>query len=103
MHTMTDTMTDIHTDDVDSRTKMLRNGATGDGQVDDLDDLYMLGLNRVRTKDVKSCVYCYYLRCATLIVRVGRNTLAPNRRNSVLCTVRTFRQRSCNQRVGCLQ
>jgi len=33
MHTMTDTMTDMHTDDIDSRTKMLRNGATGDGQV----------------------------------------------------------------------
>ena len=32
-----------------------------------------------------------------------RNTLqAPNRRNSVPCTVRTSRQRSCNQRVGCL-
>ncbi len=31
------------------------------------------------------------------------NALAPNMRNSVLCTVMTFRQRSCNQRVGCLQ
>ncbi len=31
------------------------------------------------------------------------NALASNRRNSVPCTVRTSRQRSCNQRVGCLQ
>ena len=31
------------------------------------------------------------------------NALAPNRHNSVPCTVRTSRQRSCNQRVGCLQ
>ena len=31
------------------------------------------------------------------------NALAPNRRNSLPCTVRISRQRSCNQRVGCLQ
>ncbi len=29
--------------------------------------------------------------------------LAPNRCNSVPCTFRTSRQRSCNQRVGCPQ
>ena len=32
-----------------------------------------------------------------------RNALAQNRHNSLPCTVRTSRQRSCNQRVGCLQ
>ena len=31
------------------------------------------------------------------------NSLASNRRNSVPCIVRTSRQGSCNQRVGCLQ
>ncbi len=30
------------------------------------------------------------------------NALAPNRYNSILCKVRTFRQRSCNQRGYCL-
>ena len=30
------------------------------------------------------------------------NTLAPNRHNSLSCIVRTSRQGSCNQRVGCL-
>ena len=62
-----------------------------------------LGPNRVRAKDVKSCTYCCYVRCTTLIVWVGGNALALNRRNSLPCTVRTSRQRSCNQRVGCLQ
>ena len=28
--------------------------------------------------------------------------LAPNRRNVLPCTAKTSRQRSCNQRVGCL-
>ncbi len=28
----------------------------------------MLGPNRVLAKDVKSCTYCCYVRCATLIV-----------------------------------
>ncbi len=59
--------------------------------------------NRVIAKDVKSCTYCCYVRYAILIVRVGGNALAPkNRCNSLPCTVRTSRQRSCNQRVGCL-
>ena len=30
------------------------------------------------------------------------NAVAPNKRNSVPCTVRTSRQWSCNQRVSCL-
>ncbi len=30
------------------------------------------------------------------------NAVAPNRCNSVPCTVRTSRQRSCDRRVGCL-
>ena len=63
----------------------------------------ILSPNRVIAKDVKSCTYCCYIRCVTLIVCVGGNALAPNRRNSLPCTVRTSRQRSCNQRVGCLQ
>ena len=45
--------------------------------------------NRDKAKDVKSCTYFCYVRCATLIVCVGGNTLAPNRRNSIPCTVRT--------------
>ena len=31
-----------------------------------------------------------------------RDALAPNRRNSLPCTVRTFRQKSCIQSIGCL-
>ena len=58
--------------------------------------------NQVITKDVKSCTYCCYVKCATLIVRVGGNALAPNRCNLLPCTFRTFRQRSCNRRVVCL-
>ena len=37
--------------------------------------------------------YCY-VRCTTWI--------AKNRHNSLPCTVERFRQRSCNQRFGCL-
>ena len=33
---------------------------------------------------------------------VGGKALAQNKRNSLPCTVRTSRQRSCNQRVSCL-
>ncbi len=57
----------------------------------------MLRPNCVIYKDVKSCTFCCYVRCATSIVCVGGNALAPNWRNSVPCTVRTFRQRSSNQ------
>ncbi len=59
----------------------------------------MLGPNRIIAEDVKSCTCCCYIRCATLIVLVGGNALAPNRRNSVPFTVRTSRQRSCTQRL----
>ena len=38
--------------------------------------------------------YCCYVRCTTWI--------AQNRHNSLPCTVERFRQRSCNQRIGCL-
>ena len=31
----------------------------------------MLGPNRVIAKDVKTCIYCCYVRCGTLIVRLG--------------------------------
>ncbi len=52
---------------------------------------------RIIAKDVKIYTYCCYVRCATLIVRVWENALAPNRRNSLPLTVRTARQRLCNQ------
>ncbi len=42
--------------------------------------------NYVITKDVKICTYCWYVRCVTIIVRVGGNTLAPNRHNPLSCT-----------------
>ncbi len=41
-------------------------------------------------------------RCITLIVRVGVMPWPLNRRNSLVCTIRTSRQRSYNQRVVCL-
>ncbi len=43
------------------------------------------------------------LLCTTFIVWVGVIPLALNRCSSVPSTVRTSRQRSCNQLVGCLQ
>ncbi len=58
--------------------------------------------NRVISKDVKICTCYSYDRYATLIVRLGRNALAPTRRNSLKCTVRFSRQESYNQRVDCL-
>ncbi len=62
----------------------------------------MLDPNHVIDKDVKSCSYCRYVRCATSVVRVRGDALAPNRRNSLPCTVRTSRQGSCNHRVSFL-
>ncbi len=62
----------------------------------------ILGPNRVIAKNVKSCTYCCYGRCATLIVWIGGNILVQNKRNSIPCTVRTYRQRWCNQWVGFL-
>ncbi len=43
-----------------------------------------------------------YVTCVTLIVQVRGDALATNRCNSLPCKLRTFRQRSFNQRVGCL-
>ena len=57
----------------------------------------MLGLNCVIAKDVKSCTSCYYV-----ISMSRRNALTQNRCNSIPCTVKISRQRSCNERVGCL-
>ena len=48
---------------------------------------YNLGLTPL-LKD-KNGSYCYYIRCAILIVRVGGMTWPKNRRNSLPCTVRT--------------
>ncbi len=50
---------------------------------------YLLRPKCVIAKDVKNCTYCCYVICATLRVREGGNALAPNRRNSLPCTVRT--------------
>ncbi len=58
--------------------------------------------NRVIAKDVKSCTHCCYVKCATLIVRVGGNVLAPKQVQLITMHMRTSRQRSCNPRVGCL-
>ena len=45
---------------------------------------------------------CWCVKGTTLIIQVGgRNALDQNI-NSLLGTVGTFRQRSCNQRVSCL-
>ncbi len=63
----------------------------------------MLEPNRVIAKDVKSFTHWCNIRRATLIVWVGEITWPSNRHNSVPCTVKTSRQRSCNQRVSCLQ
>ncbi len=54
------------------------------------------------SKEVKGCTYCCYVRCATLIATEYEECLGPNRRNSLPGTGRTLRQRSYNQRVGCL-
>ncbi len=35
-----------------------------------LGDWFYFGPNRVIAKDVKSCTYCYYVRCAKFIIRV---------------------------------
>ncbi len=53
--------------------------------------------NHVLAKDIKSCIYCCYVICTILTVRVGGMPWLQNRRNSLPCTVR-----SCNQRVVCL-
>ncbi len=58
--------------------------------------------NRVKAKDAKSCTYCCYVRCGKFILRVGGNTFVPSRRNSLPCRVKTSKQGSCNQMVGCL-
>ncbi len=58
----------------------------------------MLDSNRVIAKDVKSCTNCCYV-----INSMSRgNILAQNIHNPLPYTVKTFRQRSCNPRVGCL-
>ena len=49
----------------------------------------ILGPNRVIAKDVDSCTYCFYVRCT-------------KQAQLLQSIVRTSRQRSCNQRVGCL-
>ena len=61
-------------------------------------------LNRVIIKYVKNCIYCCYAKCTTLIVRVlGMHWPFIGSTHLLPCTVRTFRQRSCNRRVDFLQ
>ena len=63
----------------------------------------MFGPNRVIAKDVKSCTYYCYVRCATLIERAWANTLAPKRRKSLSGIVKRLPDKGpCNQRDGCL-
>ncbi len=59
----------------------------------------MLIQNPVIAKDVKIWTYFYYVRCPGMNSMSSVNELAPNRWNSVPCTIRTFRQRTCNQRL----
>ncbi len=55
----------------------------------------------VITKEVKNVAYC----CNVWCIRVGRiywlKTGATHYHRN--CRIRTYRQRSCNQRIGCLQ
>ena len=51
-------------------------------------DVSILNQNCVIARDVKSCIYCCYVRYMLLIVRVWGNALALNRHNSLSCTVR---------------
>ena len=44
-------------------------------------------LHRLITKDVKNGSYCCYVRCETLIVRVGGMPWSITRHNSLPCTV----------------
>ncbi len=55
----------------------------------------------VRTQTVTIIKMCTNL-CYISIISRG-NALAQNRCNSLPCTVRFYRQRSCNERIGCLK
>ena len=50
----------------------------------------------------KNGTYCFYIWHVTLIIRIRRLPWSINRRNSLPCTLRTSRQKSCNKRVGYL-
>ncbi len=54
------------------------------------------------TKDVKKSSYCYYVRCATLIVRVGEMPWPKTGVTHYQAKLGLLRQGSCNQRVSCL-
>ena len=54
--------------------------------------------NHVIAKDVKNCTW-WCVRCATLLLWEGGNTLVQNRRNKLPCSDKTSRQRFCNKRV----
>ena len=59
----------------------------------------ILGPNCIIAKSMNLLLLCQ-IRDSISMSR--GNALAQNRRNSIPCTVRTSRQRACNQRVGCL-
>ena len=59
-----------------------------------------LGLKRVITKDFISCTYFCYVRCATLRTRVREIPCATH--YHAHCTFRTSKERSCKQRICCL-
>ncbi len=52
---------------------------------------------------VRNCAIAKAVKNLYLLQLCQRRNLAPNSCNSVPCTIRTSRQRSYNQRVGCLQ
>ena len=58
--------------------------------------------SRVITEDIKNDSYCYYVRYAILIVRVGGISWLKTGATYYHAQLGLLRQSSCNQRVGCL-
>ena len=57
------------------------------------------GTTILQSKDVKNDTYCFYVWQVIIIVRAEQGECLYSR-NLLPCTVRTSRQRLCNQRVG---
>ena len=55
---------------------------------------------KLRHYDVKSFTYCCYSWCMALIIRA---VWFPWAKTDNSCKFKTFRQRLCNQRIGCMQ
>ncbi len=64
-------------------------------------DFSFFGSNRIKAKDINSCTYYWYIKCAILIEWVGW-MLRPKRGathiDNTIWIVRTSRQRSCNSK-----